>query len=88
MSTELTVQESSPLAEVSPTSLEDLFNKDPLDLTEKDIEATVRYLRKARETFLKEEATAPKKGDTKTPAVKALPKVALDKTLSVDDLDL
>jgi hypothetical protein len=86
--TEPTVQETSPLAEVSPTSLEDLFNKDPLELTEKDIEETVRYLRKARETFLKEEATAPKKGDTKKPAVKAGPKVALDKTLTADDLDI
>lgn len=86
---EPTPQESSPLAEVSPTSLEDLFNKDPLELTEQDIEATVLYLRKARETFLKEEAAAPKKGDiTRKPAAKATPKVALDKALTADDLDI
>lgn len=86
--TGLTPQEASPLAEALPESLEDLFNKDPLDLTEQDLMATVLYLRKARETFLKAEAAAPKKGDTRTPAVKAGPKATLDQKLTVDDLDL
>lgn len=82
-----TPQEASPLAEATPTSLEDLFNKDPLLLTEQDITATVLYLRKARETFLKDEATKPKKED-KGPAAPKVAKVNLDKTLTADDLDL
>jgi len=88
MSSEPTPQEASPLAEATPTSLEDLFNKDPLHLTEHDIIQTILYLRKARETFLKEEATAPKKGDTKVAKTPATLKSALDTKLTVDDLEI
>lgn len=81
----LPVQTTSPLAEASPTSLEDLFNKDPLQLTKQDLEQTVIYLRHARETFLKDEAAKPKKAE---PGKAPVEKKALDQKLTVDDLDI
>lgn len=81
---ELTPQEKSPLAEASATSLEDLFNKDPLKLTEQDLKDTVNYLRRARETFLRDEKAKPKK----IAGVKAEPKKALDDKLTIGDLEL
>ena len=88
MSETPTPQELSPLKEADPLSLEDLFNMDPMNLQEQHLDQTVKYLRLARETFLKEQAAGPKKGDTKAPKALAGPKVALDKTMTADDLDL
>lgn len=45
----------SPLEEASPLSLEDIFNKDPLQLSTQDLDQVIQYYRDARETFLKEE---------------------------------
>jgi hypothetical protein len=39
---------TTPLSEASPTSLQDLFDKDPLSLTDSDIEQIVSSLRAAR----------------------------------------
>lgn len=78
--------EISPLAEASPTSLEDLFNKDPLSLTKQDRLQTILYLQRARDTFLKEDAAkVPKAKAAKAPAA---PKKAMDSQLTLDDLDL
>lgn len=74
----------SPLQEAAPDSLEDIFNKDPLKLTEQDIDATIAYFRNARGTFLKNEAEGKVTRTTK----KAAPKTSLDPKLTLDDLDL
>jgi hypothetical protein len=52
----LTTLESSPLAEASPTSLQEIFDKDPLSLTDEDIDRTVAELRAQRERWEKTEA--------------------------------
>lgn len=46
---------TSPLAEASPTSLQDLFDRDPLSLSSSDIEHIVRALREERERWEKAE---------------------------------
>ena len=64
----------SPLAEAQPESLQELFDKDPLLLTDPDVERIVTELRKARDLW----AVAEKKGK----------KVAAPKNISLSDLDL
>ena len=76
---------TSPLDEAKPESLEDLFNKDPLELTKQDLERTVLYLRHARETFLRDEAAKVPRGAKKTLTPV---KVALDQTVTVNDLEI
>ena len=81
MTTELTVLEQTPLKEADPKSLEDLFDKDPLNLTDADITKIVAELRLNRAAWAAEEAvkaTKPKR------AAKA-PKASASK-LSLDDL--
>ncbi len=75
----------SPLAEALPNSLDDILNTDPLKLTEQDRKVVVAYLRRARESFLAQEAGKLPKGVKKASPVA---KVALDPTLSADDLEL
>lgn len=41
----------NPVEEAQPTSLSDLFEKDPLSLSEKDLETIVASLREARKNF-------------------------------------
>jgi len=72
------------LTEVLPTSLEDYFNRDPLELTRADRDTIVAYFRNARETFLKQDATKA----ARPKATKAAPKVALPAELTAADLDL
>jgi predicted DNA-binding transcriptional regulator YafY len=48
---------TSPLAEASPESLQELFDKDPLQLTSDDIERIVTELRAQRERWKAAEAT-------------------------------
>jgi hypothetical protein len=64
----------SPLAAASPSSLAELFERDPLNLTDGDIERIVQELRSAREKWI----IAEKKGK----------KVAASGTLSLSDLGL
>ncbi len=71
---------TSPLEEASPLSLEDIFNKDPLSLTDQDLDRTIAYFRDARETFLKEEETKVRK--------KATGRVAHSAATKVSDLKL
>lgn len=72
--------ESSPLEEATPTSLEDIFNKDPLKLTTQDLTKVVEYFRGARETFLRDDAVKIKN--------KGQPKEDMKPELTIDDLDL
>lgn len=65
---------TSPLTEAQPESLQELFDKDPLSLTDSDVEKIVTELRAARALWVKAEA----KGK----------KVAAPKNLSLADLDL
>jgi len=76
---------TSPLDEARPESLEDLFNKDPLELTKQDLERTVVYLRHARETFLREDAAKVPRGAKKTLTPV---KQALDTAITVNDLEI
>jgi hypothetical protein len=67
----------SPLAEANPESLQELFDKDPLQLTDPDIDRVVAELRTMRERW----ALTEKKG-------KAPPKKGLATGLSLDDLEI
>lgn len=74
------VQANSPLAEASPTSLDELFSRDPLDLTDNDIEKIVNELRAKRALWLDAEAQGAKK------APKAAKKAVDTTGKSADDL--
>jgi len=65
---------TSPLAQAKPESLAELFERDPLTLTDPDIERIVQELRSARDRWIIQE----KKGK----------KVAASGTLSLTDLGL
>lgn len=51
----------SPLLEATPDSLERIFNIDPLNLQDQDIDQTVLALRKQRHNFLATGGETPKK---------------------------
>ena len=65
---------TSPLLEASPDSLQELFDKDPLQLTSQDIDRIVAELRSQRERFVQAE----RKGKRQ----------AAPKNISLADLDL
>lgn len=73
-------QTPSPLTEASPTSLEELFSKDPFEFSKQDEEAIVKALRAQRANW----EIAERNGATKAPGVKAAPKPK--ETLNLDDL--
>ena len=70
----------SPLTEVKPESLQELFNKPPLRLTDAEVDKIVAKLQEDRQKFLTMEA-APK-------AAPKAKKVAADLNLKIEDLDL
>lgn len=73
----------SPLAEASSTSLDELFSRNPLDLTDNDVEKIVREFRAKRALWLDAEA----KGAKRAPGAKAAAKAKLDTDgKSTDDL--
>lgn len=74
---------STPLAQVSPTSLNELFNKDPRTLEDGEITQIIAALRKDRENWVTEERIAKAKGTTKK-----APKIAASESIKLDDLDL
>lgn len=74
----------SPLSEVKEDSLNDLFMKDPLNLSEADIERVVTELRRKREQWQAAEAS----GAKRAPKAIAAPKVKPDVALDLDDLGL
>ena len=51
----------NPLAEASSESLQELFDKDPLQLTDNDIHRIVAELREQRDRWIKAEAKGKKK---------------------------
>ena len=68
---------TDPLAEASPTSLEELMNRAP-QISDTEAEQIIAYLRAQREKFAQQEST---------PKVKKVPKAKGPKpTLSVDEL--
>ena len=52
----------SPLAEADPKSLDELFNEDPLELTETDLAALVAEFRANRDKWAKEDAASQAQG--------------------------
>lgn len=68
---------TNPLEEASPSSLEELFARDPLQLRDVDIETIVRELRRMREKW--------QSGD-KPKAVKGRKAAPLDPNVTLDDL--
>jgi hypothetical protein len=71
--------QDSSLGETNPASLDELFNRDPLKLSEVDVGQIVEYFRKKREDWKIAEATP------KEAKAKAAPKAAKG-TLSLADL--
>ena len=74
---------STPLAQVSPTSLNELFNKDPRTLEDGEIVEIISALRKDREKWVTAEKVEKAKG-----ASKKAPKIAASASIKLDDLDL
>jgi len=75
----------SPLSEADPASLDELFARDPLELTNDDLESIASELRDHRGLWgiADEEAKNKKKGTPRGPS-KAVPEGGI----SLDDLDL
>lgn len=71
---------NSPLTEATPDSLERLLNLDPLDTTDKDIDALIEIYRSERHSF-KQKENAPK-ASTRAKKSKA------DSNLDLSDLGL
>jgi len=62
---------TSPLASADPSSLEELFSKDPLDLQSQDLDRIIETLRAQRAKFLAMPEKAPAKRTAKAPLAKA-----------------
>jgi hypothetical protein len=77
---------TSPLTEADPHSLNELFERDPLQLKDPEIEFIVHALRRQRVTWEAEEAKAKSKG--KRPSSAAAKEAAKKITLDSLDLDL
>jgi hypothetical protein len=69
----------NPLREASPESLNELFERDPLSLTDSDVESIVAQLRVARSKWAEEEAQKQRSGKKSKPA---------DPNMTLDDLGL
>lgn len=76
----------TPLSEADPKSLDELFNEDPLNLTDSDVERLVAELRANRHLWKKEDAEAKSQDRARRPS-KYKPKVEKGK-LSLADLGL
>jgi hypothetical protein len=70
---------AQPLREADPASLNELFERDPLSLTDSDVESIVAQLRVARSKWAEEEAQKQSRGKKSKPA---------DANLNLDDLGL
>lgn len=75
----MTSTETAPTAEADPQSLSTLFEADPEDLTDNDIDTIVSHFREKRHLFLQQEET--KKATGRSSGTKSPPK-----NLSLDDL--
>lgn len=58
----------TPLSEADPKSLDVLFNEDPLNLTDEDIDTIVVELRKNRHLWKKEEEAAKREDRPRRPS--------------------
>lgn len=76
--------QTSPLAEASPASLEEIFATSPLERTDAEWLATVQALRAMREKWKSDELNGAKRAATP----KKAPLKAAPKELSLDDLGL
>lgn len=77
----------SPLAEAVPESLDELFSRDPLSLTQQDLDKIIANLREARARWAAAEASGAKSAPRSAKAA-AGPKVAAKPGMSLDDLGL
>ena len=59
--------QESPLKQADPKSLDELFNADPLDITNTDLEALVAEYRLNRHKWAKEEAESKTQGRASRP---------------------
>ena len=76
----------SPLTEADPSSLDELYYKDPLELTNSDLDRIVEDLREKRTLFIKEDKESRDQGRQRRPkAYKDTPKQG---QLSLDSLGL
>lgn len=76
----------SPLAEAEPNSLDELYYRDPLDLTDSDLDKLVKELREKRTLFVKEDKEARAQGRQRRSKIyKDAPKRG---QLSLDNLGL
>lgn len=55
----------SPLHSAAPESLDELFSRDPLELTDQNLDQIVSHLRAQRHQWAQEEATGAKKSKAK-----------------------
>lgn len=77
---------ASPLPEADPISLDELFDRDPLELTKANIEQIIQSFRAQRLTWEQEEKAAAKTG--RKPSTKISKEAAAKLTLSSLDLKL
>jgi len=73
---------TSPLSEVDPASLNELFARDPMDLTNQDLDKIIAALRAQRLKWKQDEASGGAKKAAK------IANAAETKKISVDDLDI
>lgn len=78
------IEATSPLAEAKPESLDELFSRDPLSLSDSDVDQIVDSLRAHRRLWAQEEKSS-KKAGTRTNSV-GIAKAA--KNLKLEDLKL
>lgn len=78
--------QQTPLVEADPKSLDDLYNEDPLNLTDEDIDRLTEDMRANRALWEKEEKAAAAEGRARKPK-SYKPKVPKG-SLSLDDIGL
>lgn len=84
--TEPTLPES-PLNEASPKSLDELFDRDPLDLADEDVDTIITTMRTNRALWLKLEEDAAAQGK-RVSAPRAKKPKAPAPSLTITDLEL
>lgn len=82
--TDLPVPATNPMAEVSSNSLDELFDRDPLELSKQDLELIVQAFRAQRIRWEADGSTEPKKAKAADKKANELE----NKNLSLDDLNL
>lgn len=70
------MERPSPLSEIDPAVVQEFFSKDPLDLTDAELDMMIEHMRANRKNWLAAEAakaTAEKKPRAKGPAIPLSP---------------